>query len=51
MGERILEIHHFIELDKQRYSFPYMVDRQLQSLVRAYEERDAKVYINVFTGD
>lgn len=26
MRERILEIHHYVELDKNRYTFLYMAD-------------------------
>ncbi|KXT78613.1 CRISPR-associated protein Cas1 [Streptococcus sp. DD11] len=50
MRERILEIHRYIELDKNRYTFLYMSDQQVKSLIRSFESRDSDDYISSCTG-
>ena len=51
MRERILEIHHYVELDKNRYTFLYMADQQVKSLIRCFKSRNADDYISSYTGE
>ena len=51
MRERILEIHHYVELDKNRYTFLYMADQQIKSLIRCFKSRNADDYISSYTGE
>lgn len=45
LQERMLEIHDYIECDKKRYTFPYMVDMQILSLIRSFKEEDPELYL------
>ncbi len=51
LSSRMLEIHSYIEGDKKRYSFIYMVEMQIDSLIRAFAEEDPSVYLVSFTGE
>lgn len=51
MQARLLEIHNYVETDKKRYTFPYMVNMQLLSLIRAFREENPDLYLTGFTGD
>ena len=50
MRERILEIHHYVELDKNRYTFLYAADQQIKSLIRSFEALDPAEYVSSYTG-
>ena len=49
MRERILEIHHYVELDKNRYTFLYAADQQIKSLIRSFEALDPAEYVSSYT--
>lgn len=51
MHARLLEIHQYVELDKKRYSFLYMADQQIKSLIRCFESGDTKEFVNSYTGE
>lgn len=48
---RMLEIHQYIDLDKKRYSFMYMMDVQLIKLIQAFEAMDPSLYTSAYTGE
>lgn len=45
LRERLLETHSYLDLGVKRYSFLYQVEQQIFSLVRAYQERDASLFL------
>ena len=47
LRQRFLEIHQYIELDKKRYTFPYMVELQLLSLVNCFQQGDAQCFLTI----
>ncbi|MFC3931598.1 CRISPR-associated endonuclease Cas1 [Streptococcus dentapri] len=50
LSSRMLEIHSFIEEDRKRYSFIYMADMQILSLIKAFQENKPELYIRSYTG-
>ncbi|WP_019768836.1 CRISPR-associated endonuclease Cas1 [Streptococcus sobrinus] len=46
---RMFEIHQYLEDDKKRYSFAYTLDMQLNSLIRAFKEKDPNCYLASYT--
>lgn len=51
MRDRILEIHHYVALDKNRYTFLYMADQQIRSLIRCFKSESSDEYISCYTGE
>lgn len=51
LRSRFLEIHEYVELDKKRYTFPYMVEKQLLSLQQVFKYRDTSLYLGIEGGD
>ena len=49
MRSRILEIHHYVELDKKRYSFLYMADQQIKSLIRCFDSMNSEEFLSSYT--
>ncbi|HEP1818752.1 TPA: CRISPR-associated endonuclease Cas1 [Streptococcus suis] len=47
LRKRFLEIHEYVELDKKRYTFPYMVEKQLLSLLDCFRQGDAQLFLNI----
>ncbi|HFI0120319.1 TPA: CRISPR-associated endonuclease Cas1 [Streptococcus suis] len=47
LRKRFLEIHEYVELDKKRYTFPYMIEKQLQSLIACFQAGDAQLFLNI----
>ena len=51
LSSRMLEIHAYREKDRKRYTFIYMIEMQLQSLIQAFRESDPSLYLSSFTGE
>ncbi|WP_247907116.1 CRISPR-associated endonuclease Cas1 [Streptococcus anginosus] len=49
MRSRVLEIHQYIEFDKKRYSFLYMADQQIKSLIRCFETENHEEFLSGYT--
>lgn len=45
---RMLEIHRYVELEKKRFTFPYMVEIQLQSLMDCFNNKDSKLFKDIY---
>ena len=51
LSSRMLEIHAYREKDRKRYTFIYMIEMQLHSLIQAFKESDPSLYLSSFTGE
>lgn len=51
LSSRMLEIHAYLEKSQKRYTFLYMVELQMEGLVRSFKEKNPDCYPESFTGE